>query len=181
MKYTLIREVDSANGPGVRVSLFVSGCRLKCKGCFNEIAQNFDNGFEFTEGTIDKILDLCSKDYIQGLTLLGGDSLEKENQEGTLELLKAFRTKFGNSKDVWCWTGRVYDKALVTNGRDYIEGVTDEFLSRIDILVDGPFVQSLNKKALIYMGSTNQRIIDMPQTLKQGKVVLSYYDSIERR
>lgn len=181
MNYVQIRPNDIANGPGVRVTLFVSGCNLNCKGCFNKEAQNFFAGQQFTQNTIDEILVLCDKPHIQGLTLLGGDPLEPENQEPTLALLRAFRNKFGNTKDIWVWTGRIYDIELQPKGKYYVENTTDEFLSLIDILVDGRFVQRLMKKGLIYMGSTNQRIIDMQETIKCGKLILSQYDKLERR
>lgn len=181
MRYMQIRENDVANGPGVRVTLFVSGCKLNCKGCFNKEAQCFFSGEDFTEDTIKHIMELCDRPQIKGLTLLGGDPLEPENQEPTLALLREFRNKFGNTKDIWVWTGRIYDIELQPKGKYYVENITDEFLSLIDILVDGRFVQRLMKKGLIYMGSTNQRIIDVQETLKQGKTVLSKYDSVERR
>lgn len=181
MNYMQIRPYDIANGPGVRVTLFVSGCKLNCKGCFNKEAQCFFAGQPFTQETIDYILELCDKDEIQGLTLLGGDPLEPDNQLEILNLLTQFRNKFQDTKDIWCWTGRIFDIELQPNGKYYVDGVTNEVLKHIDIIVDGRFVQRLMKKGLIYMGSTNQKIIDVKETLKQGKTVLSQYDSVERR
>lgn len=194
MRYMQVRPTDIANGPGVRVTLFVSGCRLNCKGCFNEEAQDFKAGFDFTQETIDKILDYMDKPFITGLTILGGDSLEPANQEDTLNLLRQVRTKFGNSKDIWVWTGRKYEELRPENyskykidknpnykNYSYVKDITDEFLKNIDILVDGPFMQKLNKKGLVYMGSTNQKIIDVQESLKQNKLVLSKFDAKERR
>lgn len=194
MRYMQVRPTDIANGPGVRVTLFVSGCRLNCKGCFNKEAQDFKAGFDFTQETIDKILDYMDKPFITGLTILGGDSLEPANQEDTLNLLRQVRTKFGNSKDIWVWTGRKYEELRPENyskykidknpnykNYSYVKDITDEFLKNIDILVDGPFMQKLNKKGLVYMGSTNQKIIDVQESLKQNKLVLSKFDAKERR
>ena len=194
MRYMQVRPTDIANGPGVRVTLFVSGCRLNCKSCFNKEAQDFKAGFDFTQETIDKILDYMDKPFITGLTILGGDSLEPVNQKDTLNLLRQVRTKFGNSKDIWVWTGRKYEELRPENyskykidknpnykNYSYVKDITDEFLKNIDILVDGPFVQKLNKKGLVYMGSTNQKIIDVQESLKQNKLVLSKFDAKERR
>lgn len=179
MNYMTIREHDIANGPGVRVTLFVSGCRLNCKNCFNKEAQSFLAGKKFTKETINYILEAIDQEHISGLSILGGDSLEKENQEPTLELIKAFREKFGNSKTIWVWTGRTWNQ-LQENGK-YRTKFTEDFLKNIDILIDGPYIENLNKRGLIYMGSTNQKIIDSRKSIEQGKLILAPQDSIERR
>ena len=179
MNYMTIREHDIANGPGIRVTLFVSGCRLNCKNCFNKEAQSFAAGNKFTKETIDYILKVSDQEHINGLSILGGDSLEKENQGSTLDLIKAFRDKFGNSKDIWVWTGRTWNQ-LQENGKYWTE-FTEDFLKNIDILVDGPYIEKLNKRGLIYMGSTNQKIIDSKESIKHGKLILAKEDSIERR
>ena len=179
MNYMTIREHDIANGPGVRVTLFVSGCRLNCKNCFNKEAQSFLAGKNFTKETINYILEAIDQEHISGLSILGGDSLEKENQEPTLELIRAFREKFGDSKTIWVWTGRTWNQ-LQENGK-YRTKFTEDFLKNIDILIDGPYIENLNKRGLIYMGSTNQKIIDSRKSIEQGKLILAPQDSIERR
>lgn len=186
MKYMQIRPTDIANGPGVRVTLFVSGCRLNCLGCFNKEAQNFKSGYDFNQETIDKIIEYMDKPFIKGLTILGGDSLEPANQKDTLNLLKQVRTKFGKTKDIWVWTGRKYEELIKGNNKlknySYVPNITEHFLENIDILVDGPFIQNLNKKGLIYMGSINQKIIDVQETLKNNNsIILSKYDYLENR
>lgn len=194
MRYMQIRPTDIANGPGVRVTLFVSGCRLHCEGCFNKEAWDFKAGYEFNQETINRILDYMDNPFITGLTLLGGDSLEPANQKDTVNLLKQVREKFGNTKDIWVWTGRTWkelqkenynkykiDKDPEYKNYSYVPNVTEEFLSLIDILVDGPFVQRLNRKGLVYSGSINQKIIDVPKSLEQGQLVLSKYDYLENR
>lgn len=194
MNYITIRTHDIANGPGIRVTLFVSGCRLNCKGCFNKEAQDFKAGKEFTQETIDFILESTNKDYIKGLTILGGDCLEPSNQFDTLNLLKQFRNKFNKSKDVWIWTGRKWEELLKENYKkykelkdvnyknySYVENVTDELLSLTDILIDGPFILQKKKMGLKYMGSTNQRIIDVQKSLGCHKMILSDHDKEEHR
>lgn len=186
MKYMQIRPTDIANGPGVRVTLFVSGCRLNCLGCFNKEAQNFKAGYDFNQETIDKIIEYMDKPFIKGLTILGGDSLEPANQKDTLNLLKQVRTKFGKTKDIWVWTGRKYEELIKENNKlknySYVPNITEHFLENIDILVDGPFIKNLNKKGLIYMGSINQKIIDVQETLKNNNsIILSKYDYLENR
>lgn len=186
MKYMQIRPTDIANGPGVRVTLFVSGCRLNCLGCFNKEAQNFKAGYDFKQETIDKIIKYMDKPFIKGLTILGGDSLEPANQKDTLNLLKQVRNKFGKTKDIWVWTGRKYEELIKGNNElknySYVPNITEHFLENIDILVDGPFIKNLNKKGLIYMGSINQKIIDVQATLKNNNsIILSKYDFLENR
>ncbi len=168
MNYAEIKKYDIANGLGIRVSLFVSGCRHHCKGCFNEIAWDFSYGKAFSEETIKEILEAVDKPYIAGLTLLGGEPMEPENQPAVLKLLQAFHKQFPD-KNVWCYTGFVLDD-LLSGGRVHLD-CTDELLSYIDILVDGPFILDQKNIQLKFRGSSNQRIIRLKETLQQGKVI----------
>jgi len=170
LKYAIIRKNDIANGPGVRVSLFVSGCRHACKGCFNREAWDFNYGSPFGEAEIEDILAACEKSYIEGLTLLGGEPFEPENRLGLIELCRRFHRRFPN-KTVWCYSGFVFDKELLS------ESITEpdtarELLTQIDVLVDGRFVESLKSAALMFRGSSNQRIIDVQASLALGETVL---------
>ena len=173
MNYSAIRTCDVANGPGVRVSLFVSGCRHRCKGCFNPDTWDFAAGEPFTGETEERIFEACAPSHIAGLSLLGGEPFEPENQRALLPFLRKFRERFPQ-KDVWAWTGCVYERELLKESPWRCEA-TDEMLSLIDVLVDGPFVESLKDPDLLFRGSRNQRLIDVPKSLKAGKVVL-YYD-----
>lgn len=158
MKYANIKYHDIANGLGVRTSLFVSGCSHRCRGCFNEIAWDFDYGEEFTEDTVAKILKSCEPPYISGLTLLGGEPMELCNQRALLPLVKSFKEQFP-TKNIWCYSGYTYETDILNaEGRAHCE-VTDEFLSYIDILVDGKFEQELYDISLKFRGSSNQRIL----------------------
>ena len=159
MHYGMIKTYDIADGPGVRVSLFVSGCRHHCKGCFNSETWDFDYGQPFTEETVMEILDALSKPYISGFTLLGGEPFEPENQFVLVELLRRIRETYPEM-DIWCYTGFVHDVDLVEGGRAYTE-VTDEMLGYIDTLVDGPFVESEKDITLRFRGSRNQRVIQL--------------------
>lgn len=164
MKYAEIKYCDIANGLGVRTSLFVSGCTHHCKGCFNEIAWDFDYGKEFTESTIQDILTSCEPSYIQGLSLIGGEPLEPVNQRELLPLLKQFKERFPQ-KDIWCYSGYTYEKDILPeNGRAHCEA-TDELLSCIDILVDGEYMENLYDLTLKFRGSRNQRVL---QIQKEG-------------
>ncbi|MCD7839025.1 MAG: anaerobic ribonucleoside-triphosphate reductase activating protein [Erysipelotrichaceae bacterium] len=169
MNYATIKKVDIANGPGVRVSLFVSGCHFHCKECFNDIAWDFNYGELFTNNTIDEIIEALSPDHIQGLTLLGGEPMEKVNQEGLLPLLQVVKEKLP-SKDIWAFTGYIYDD-LLPGGQAYYD-VTDELLSYIDVLVDGQFILEKKNIRLRFRGSENQRLIDLKQSRKSEKIVL---------
>lgn len=157
MYYGMIKEYDVADGPGVRVSLFVSGCRHHCKGCFNEETWDFSYGQPYTEETKERILSLLEPIYIQGLTVLGGEPFEPENQRELVGLLKEVR-EIHPKKDIWCYTGFVYEKDLMPGGRAYTE-VTKEMLSYIDVLVDGPFIEKEKDISLQFRGSKNQRIL----------------------
>lgn len=170
MKYANIKYYDVANGPGVRTSLFVSGCTHRCEGCFNEIAWDFDYGREFTGETIDEIVDSLREDYIAGITLLGGEPMEKVNQVELIKLLRELK-KIYPDKTVWCYTGYTYNEDFKQGARAYTE-VSDEFLNLVDVLVDGKFIISLMDIRLKFRGSSNQRIIDMNQTRKNNEITL---------
>lgn len=157
MNFGNIKEYDIADGPGVRVSLFVSGCRHHCKGCFNAETWDFDYGEPYTKETEARILRLLKPDYIQGLTLLGGEPFEPENQQVLVELLRRVREVYPN-KDIWSYTGYILDRDLIEGGRAYT-GVTDEMLSLLDVLVDGPFIEAEKDITLEFRGSRNQRVI----------------------
>lgn len=159
MNYANIKKYDIADGPGVRVSLFVSGCRHHCKGCFNSEAWDFEYGRPYTAETEAEILEALKPGYIAGLTLLGGEPFEPENQAELVKLLRKVRETYPE-KSIWSYTGYVYDKDLVPGGRAYTD-VTDEMLSYLDVLVDGPFVEELKDITLQFRGSSNQRILKM--------------------
>ncbi len=169
MNYAVIKKFDIANGPGVRVSLFVSGCRHKCKNCFNSEAWDFNYGQPFTDQTINEIVEALDKDYIEGFSLLGGEPFEPENQEGIYSLLKAIKEKLPN-KTVWCYTGFDYEKQLI-EGLVGDEELTLNCLRLIDVLVDGKFVDELKSPSLLFRGSSNQRIIDVKRSLNEDKVI----------
>lgn len=159
MNYGTIKKCDIADGEGVRVSLFVSGCRHHCKGCFNAETWNFDYGQPFTAKTEAEILEALKPDYIQGFSLLGGEPFEPENQQVLVGLLKKIREAYPD-KNVWCYTGYLYDVDLVAGGKVFT-GVTEEMLSCIDILVDGEFIEAEKDLTLKFRGSRNQRIFEL--------------------
>ena len=166
MNYATIKSWDIANGPGVRVSLFVSGCTHHCKDCFNEEAWDFNFGEPFDETVMERILEMLKPEYIRGITYLGGEPFDPRNQAGLLELSRKIRERFPE-KSIWSFTGYVYGQNL-----PYVENVTQPLLSCLDVLVDGPFIAEKKNLSLRFRGSENQRLIDMPQTLKTGTVVL---------
>ena len=170
MNYGNIKECDIADGPGVRVSLFVSGCRHRCKGCFNAETWDFNYGVPYTKETEDKIISLLAPDYIQGLTLLGGEPFEPENQQELVKLLRRVKREYP-SKDIWSYSGYLYDTDLKEGGRAYTD-VTEEMLSYLDVLVDGEFITEQKDTQLYWRGSRNQRVIDVPASLREGRVVL---------
>lgn len=170
MNYALIRENDIANGPGVRTTLFVSGCRHHCRSCFNPEAWDFSYGSPFGQDEIDRIISACSQEHISGLTLLGGEPLEPENRGALAELLRQFRQNF-SEKSVWCYTGFVFETELLPAILDGDSTLT-ELLQNVDVLVDGRFVEELKSYALIFRGSSNQNIIDMRASLAEGRQVL---------
>ena len=171
MHYGNIKNCDIANGEGIRVTLFVSGCTHHCKNCFNPETWNFDYGKEFTKETESEIINMLKPDFVNGLTLLGGEPMEPANQKALLPFLKKVREVFGNKKDIWYYTGYVYDRDLLKTSRARCE-ITDELLSYIDVLVDGPFIESLKNISLKFRGSSNQRVIDIKKSLKENKVIL---------
>ncbi len=170
MYYGNIKKYDIADGLGVRVSLFVSGCTNHCKGCFQSETWDFHYGKPFTEETEKEILDALNHEYIQGFTVLGGEPFEPENQRVLVQLLKKIRETYPD-KDIWSYTGFVYDQDLLAGQRKHTE-VTDKMLSYIDVLVDGPFVLEKKNIALSFRGSENQRVIDLKKTRAQGQIVL---------
>lgn len=170
MNYAQIKNNDIANGPGIRVSLFVSGCTHRCPGCFNEVAWDFDYGQPFTQDTIDTILEMLAPDRIRGLTLLGGEPFEPENQGPVLELLRQIKQKYPN-KSIWAFSGYLFDRDILS-GRLGAWEITGEYLGYLDVLVDGPFIQAKKNLSLRFRGSENQRLIDVPASLKTGTVVL---------
>ena len=169
MNYASIKPCDIANGPGVRVTLFVSGCTHHCKGCFQPETWDFSYGSPFTEAVREEVLRLLAPDYIRGLTLLGGEPFEPANQAGLLPLLQEVRIRYP-SKTVWAFSG--YTLEQIRSGTLGPPSVTEEILSCVDVLVDGPFVESLKNLQLRFRGSSNQRLIDLRQTLAAGTVVL---------
>ena len=170
MNYAVIKKNDIANGPGVRVSLFVSGCRHHCKNCFNQEAWDFGYGTPFTKDTIREILTALEPDYIAGLSLLGGEPMEPENQEALLPLVQSFRERFPG-KTLWCYTGFSFEPDLLA-GRVGSPEILRKLLSCMDVLVDGKFVENLKDPSLIFRGSSNQNIIDIPKSLAENRMVL---------
>ncbi|MEE0963912.1 MAG: anaerobic ribonucleoside-triphosphate reductase activating protein [Ruminococcus bromii] len=170
MNYGEIKNCDIANGEGVRVSLFVSGCTHHCKNCFNAETWDFDFGEPFTREIEDKIIEELAPDYIDGFSLLGGEPFEPQNQKVLLPFLRRIKDKYPQ-KGVWCYTGYLFDKELKSESRARCE-YTDEMLSLIDVLVDGEFVQELYDISLQFKGSTNQRIIDVQKSIAKGQIVL---------
>ena len=167
MNFATIKNCDIANGPGVRVSLFVSGCTHRCPGCFNEVAWDFDYGQPFTQETIDSIIDMLRPSYVRGLTLLGGEPFEPQNQGAIVELLRQIKKELPQ-KSIWAFTGFLFDKDILS-GR---LGDCSEYLSYLDVLVDGPFVEAKKNLSLRFRGSENQRLIDVPASLRSGGIIL---------
>ncbi len=168
MNYADIKKVDVANGPGVRVSLFVSGCTHRCEACFNPEAWDFSYGSPFGEAEMEKILTLLAPDHIRGLSLLGGEPFEPANQEAVLDLVRRVREKLPQ-KTIWCFSGYLFEELAAgkvgERSRALLEG--------LDVLVDGPFVLAKKDLGLRFRGSNNQRIIDVPASLEAGTVLLS--------
>lgn len=181
MKYLDIRLFDVANGPGVRTTLFVTGCIHACPGCFNLIAQDATVGHDFTEETIEYILETLEPSHMTGLTLLGGEPMDPRNQKDVHDLIMAVKEKFGDKRSVWMWTGYIYPGDFNPDNRgaravtDYSKGI----LENLEVLVDGPFVQDLKSAKLQFRGSANQHIIDMPKSLETGRKVVIQADKDE--
>ena len=163
MRYNKIRKMDISNGPGVRVSLFVQGCTFNCKGCFNPETHDFSRGKEFTDTQIDRILSLCSKEYIEGLSILGGEPLHPKNIKTITDLVKNIKTNYPN-KTIWIWSGYLFE--------DIIKRENYDVLNYIDVLVDGQFKEDQKDITLKYCGSRNQRVIDINKTLKEKEIIL---------
>ena len=172
MNYAKIKKCDVANGPGVRVSLFVSGCNHHCKNCFNREAWDFNYGNNFTENEENQIIEDLKPDYITGLSLLGGEPFERQNQEGLAPLVKKVKQEYPDKK-IWCYTGFTFDKQILGEmvGQENRE-TTKQMLENIDYIVDGRFVEELKNPSLKFKGSSNQRIIDVKKSLEQNEVVL---------
>lgn len=169
MNYADIKRIDVANGEGVRVSVFVSGCNHHCKGCFNECAWDFNYGNKFTEKQEKEVLQDLDHDYISGLTLLGGEPLEPVNQAGLLPLVKKVKEKFPDKK-IWCYTGFDFEKDVVGRMAKQNE-TTKELLKYLDVIVDGKFEEEKKDLKLKFRGSSNQRILDVQESLKENKLV----------
>lgn len=169
MNYSLIRACDIANGPGVRVSLFVSGCTHHCLGCFQPETWDFDYGQPFILETQHQIFEFLQPDYIDGLTILGGEPLEPSNQRDLLPFVEAVKRKFPN-KTIWMYTGFTFEELMNRTGE--CGAVTEVLLSNLDILVDGPFIEAKKDLRLKFCGSSNQRLIDLRKTKEAGQIVL---------
>ena len=161
MRYNKIRKMDIADGPGVRVSIFMQGCAFNCKNCFNPQTHDFNAGKEFTDDTINRVLELCDNDTIRGLSILGGEPMHPKNIEGTTKLAKKFKEIFPD-KDIWVWSGFLFDKNLKDK----------EVLKYIDVLVDGQYIDELHNPTLKWKGSSNQRVIDVQKSLQSNTIVL---------
>lgn len=151
--------MDIADGPGIRVSIFMQGCSFHCKNCFNPETHDFNGGNEFNDETIEKVLKLCEEPYVEGLSILGGEPMHPNNIEGTTKLAKAFKEKFPN-KNIWVWTGFLFDRDLKDK----------EVMKYIDVLIDGQYVDELHSPLLKWKGSSNQRVINIPESLKTGNI-----------
>ena len=162
MNYAGLKTTDIANGPGVRVTLFVSGCRRHCKNCFNKETWDFNYGNPFEKETMNTIIDALSKEYIEGFSLLGGEPFEKENRETVLNIVRTVKEKFPN-KTIWCYSGFTFEE-LVDDARNILEYV--------DVLVDGAFIEEKKNLRLSFRGSENQRLIDVKKTLDSGEITL---------
>ena len=171
MNYATIKVNDIANGPGIRVSLFVSGCTHHCPGCFNEEAWDFSYGEPFTAETEDYILGAMDHGYVEGVTLLGGEPMEPVHQAALLPFVRRVKERFP-TKSVWCYTGYLLDRDLLAADGRARTDATDELIGLFDVMVDGPFVMAKKDIRLRFRGSSNQRIIDIPATLASGQVTL---------
>lgn len=175
MNYATVKWTDIANGEGVRISLFVSGCTRRCKNCFNAVAWDFDYGKPFDENVQNEIFEKLESDYIAGITLLGGEPLEPQNQFGLLPFVREVKRRFPQ-KTIWCYTGNTYDeKTGLLKEKEKNTDITAELLSLIDVLVDGEFKEELKSVRLKFRGSSNQRVLDMKKT-KKCKTPVNYLD-----
>lgn len=158
MRYNKIRKMDIADGPGVRVSIFMQGCSFNCKNCFNPETHDFSGGREFTDETVNHVIDLCNNENIEGLSILGGEPMHPLNIDGTLKLAKMFKKTYPE-KNIWVWTGFLFENLK-----------EKEVMKYIDVLVDGQYVDELHNPTLKWRGSSNQRVIDVQKSLKDGKI-----------
>ena len=165
MRYNKIRTMDISNGEGVRVSLFVQGCEFHCKNCFNPETWNFEGGKEFTTETLNTLLKLCDKDYIKGLSILGGEPMHPNNRETVVDIMRAFKYKFPN-KDIWMWTGYTLEKLLSENDEN-----VKSMLIYLDYLIDGQFIDEKKNLKLKWAGSDNQRCINIQESMKQRHLI----------
>ena len=175
MRYGLIKKVDATNGVGVRVSVFVSGCRNACKGCHNPQSWSFNFGKEYTDETIKEIIESLDKEYIKGLSIIGGEPLEPENQEMVLKTIREVKNKFGETKDIWMWTGLVFEDLISGNSRVETKYLK-EILSNVDVLIDGPFI--LEKRDIVnypFRGSSNQRVLLCKESIKSKTILHATY------
>lgn len=171
MHYAAIKKTDTANGPGIRVSLFVSGCTHRCRGCFNSEAWDFGYGREYTKETEAEILRSLEPDYIKGLSVLGGEPMEPQNRETVLGLMKKVRESYPE-KSIWCYTGYGYEKDLLRwEGTEGESGAVAQLLGLIDVLVDGEFVEEKRNLRLAFRGSENQRLIDVRSSRQTGRTI----------
>lgn len=170
MNYADIKQYDVANGPGIRVSLFVSGCNHACKGCFNEVAWDFNYGDPFTQENIDQIIKYMEPSYVEGITILGGEPMEPANQAGILPLLRKIKEVYPD-KTIWLFTGFLFDRDILGRMIDTVPE-TKEILSYLDVMVDGPFVMELKDLNLYFKGSSNQRTILVQESLQEDKIIL---------
>ena len=161
MRYNTIRKMDIANGPGVRVSIFMQGCAFHCENCFNKETWDFDKGEEFTDEVIDNVIELCKPSFIKGLSILGGEPWHPKNVDGTTRLVKRFKEVFPD-KTIWSWSGYTFE--------DYLS--KQDGIKYVDVVVDGRFVESLKNPTLKFKGSSNQRVIDVAKSLEKNEVIL---------
>ena len=164
MRYNLVRKMDIADGPGVRVSIFLQGCEFHCYNCFNPETWDFEGGDELTDEVIDRVIELCGEEYVQGLSILGGEPMHPKNIAGTTKIAKAFKAVYPN-KNLWVWSGFTFE--VLQKRKD-----AQEVLTLIDTLVDGQYKDELHDFRLEWRGSSNQRVIDVQKTLKKGEIVL---------
>lgn len=165
MKYAKIRKMDISNGEGVRASLFVQGCEFHCKNCFNTETWNFQGGKDFTTDTLSTLLNLCDKEYIKGLSILGGEPMHPTNREMVVDIMRAFKFRFPN-KDIWMWTGYTLENLLQQRDENI-----KSMLIYLDYLIDGQFEEDKKDITLKWRGSSNQRVIDIQKSLKENKII----------
>ncbi len=160
MRYNKVRKMDISNGPGVRVSIFMQGCTFNCKNCFNPETHDFECGKDFSDETINHVLELCANENVEGLSILGGEPMHPRNIEGTTKLAKAFKERYPE-KNIWAWSGFKFDRDLKDK----------EVLNYIDVLVDGQYEDELRNPKLKWRGSENQRVIDVQKSLKENQII----------